>query len=245
MRGAVGLDRLDEQPQRHPDARVPDDARRGRDRRTGGTGAAVGRPGAGVSGRRRRPVRRRGAPGQERAAARLARDRPAEDDRHADRAGRRRRGRRAGRCRGHEGRMARRPRRARRGLRRADGAAVAVRPARLRPGARSGAVRLRVHARDVQARRQAPLGLLRPAHPPRRPAGREGRRRCRPQGLRVAGQRDPRGREVHPCDDKVRQTPSSRTWLRGSLSTRSSADDGRTTGCARGGPVSGVCGSAK
>ena len=122
-------------------------------------------------------------PDQERAAARLARHRPAEGHRDADRAGRRRRGRRAGRGRGHEGRVARRPRRARRGLRGADGAAVAVRPARLRPGPRPGAVRLRVHARDVQAGGQAPLGLLRAPDPPRRPAGRKGRRHRRPQGL--------------------------------------------------------------
>ena len=54
------------------------------------------------------------APDQERAAARLARHRPAEDDRSAGRAGRRRRRGRAGRGRGRQGRVARRPRRARR-----------------------------------------------------------------------------------------------------------------------------------
>ena len=69
---------------------------------------------------------------------------------------------------------------------------------------RAGAVRLRVHPRDVQARGQAPLGLLRPPGAPRRPAGREGRRHRRPQGLRVAGARDPRGREVHPHRDQGR-----------------------------------------
>ena len=46
----------------------------------------------------------------------------------------------------------------------------------------------------------APLGLLRPPDPPRRPAGREARRSRRPQGLGAAGERDPRGREVHPRD---------------------------------------------
>ncbi len=37
-------------------------------------------------------------------------------------------------------------------------------------------------------------------HPPPRPAGGEARRDRRPQGLRAAGQRDPRGREVHAHD---------------------------------------------
>ena len=78
VRRAVGLDRVDEQPQRHPDAGVPDDARRGRDRRARRAGAAVGPRRAGVPGRRRRPVGRGGRAGQERAAARLARHRPAE-----------------------------------------------------------------------------------------------------------------------------------------------------------------------
>jgi hypothetical protein len=40
------------------------------------------------------------------------------------------------------------------------------------------------------------LGLLRAADPPRRPAGREGRRQGRPQGVDAARERDPRGREV-------------------------------------------------
>ena len=85
-----------------------------------------------------------------------------------------------------------------RGLRGAHSAPVAVRPARPRSGSRAGAVRLRLHPRDVQARGQAPLGLLRAPRAPPRPAGREGRRHRRPQGLRAAGERDPRGREVHP-----------------------------------------------
>ena len=46
----------------------------------------------------------------------------------------------------------------------------------------AGAVRLRVHARDVQAGGEAALGLLRAADPPRRPARREARRDRRPQG---------------------------------------------------------------
>ena len=98
----------------------------------------------------------------------------------------------AGRCRWSRSTSARPASRRRRGRARASGAstrrtwtttsgphraAVAVRPARPRPRARRGAVRVRVHARDVQAGREAPLGLLRAADPPRRPARREARRR--------------------------------------------------------------------
>ena len=57
-----------------------------------------------------------------------------------------------------------------------DRAALAVRPADPRPRPRGGALRVRVHARDVQAGRQAPVGLLRAADPPPRPARREARR---------------------------------------------------------------------
>ena len=68
---------------------------------------------------------------------------------------------------------------------------------------RAGAVRVRVHARDVQARGEAPLGLLRPPGALRRPSGREGRRHRRPQGFRLAGARGPRGRQVHARHDEV------------------------------------------
>src|SRR5206468_7531260 len=70
----------------------------------------------------------------------------------------------------------------------------------LRPPPRAGAVRLRVHARDVQAGREAPLGLLRAPDPPRRPPGRQARRGRRPQGLPPARERDPRERQVHARD---------------------------------------------
>ena len=93
-----------------------------------------------------------------------------------------------------------------------------------RPDAHGGAVRLRVHARDVQAGRQAPLGLLRAADPPRRPPGREARRDRRPQGLGAARERDPRGRQVHPGDRRRACRPSSRTWPPGSTSIRSRHD---------------------
>ena len=85
-----------------------------------------------------------------------------------------------------------------------------------------GAVRLRVHARDVQAGGEAPLGLLRAAGAPRRPAGRQGRRHRRPQGLGAAGARDPRGRAVHARDDAGPCRPSSTTSRRGSAWARSS-----------------------
>ena len=69
------------------------------------------------------------------------------------------------------------PARLGRGLRGPHRAALALRPPDPRPDAHRGAVRLRVHARDVQAGRQAPLGLLRAPDPPRRPPGRKARRR--------------------------------------------------------------------
>ena len=204
MRRAMGLDGLDEQPERHPDARVSDDARRGRDRRACRTGAAVGPARARVPRGRRRTVGGRGGASQERTATRRARHRPGEGQSHADGAHPRRRGGRAGSRRGDEGGVARRPRPARRGFRGAHGAAVAVRPAHPRPGSRRGAIRLRIHPRDVQAGRQAPLGLLRAPDSPRRPAHREARRCRRPQVRRAAGERDPRGREVHPRHDQGR-----------------------------------------
>ena len=163
------------------------------------------------------------APGQERAAARLARHRPAEDDDDADRAGRRRRGRRAGRGRGHEGRVARRPRRARRGLRRADGAAVAVRPARLRPDAAprscsTSSTRSRCTSPPPSAAgATSPCPIL---HDDRLVGKVDAMADRKASVLRV--QRDPRGREVHAGDDKGRAAPSWRTWPRGSVSIRSS-----------------------
>ena len=58
VRRAVGVDRVDQQPQRHPDAGVPDDARRDRDRGARRARAAVGPGRAGLPGGRRRPARR-------------------------------------------------------------------------------------------------------------------------------------------------------------------------------------------
>src|SRR5207253_4628292 len=75
---------------------------------------------------------------------------------------------------------------------------VALRSARPRSRASGGALRVRVHARDVQAGREAPVGLFRAADPARGPARRQARRRRRPQGLRTAGECDPRGRALQP-----------------------------------------------
>ena len=50
-------------------------------------------------------------------------------------------------------------------------------------GSARRAVRLRVHAGDVQAEGQAALGLLRPPGAPPRPARRQGRRHRRPEGV--------------------------------------------------------------
>ena len=75
-------------------------------------------------------------------------------------------------------------------------------PAHPRPRPRRAALRLRVHPRDVQAQGQAPLGLLRPPRPPRRPARRQVRRDSRPQGRHARRQRDPRGRQLHQGHDR-------------------------------------------
>ena len=197
---AVGLERVDEQPQRHADARVHDDARRDRDLLARRTRAGLGPGRAGLSGGRR-AVGGRGRAKEERAAARVARHRAAEGPEDADGAGPRRRGGRACRRRRDEGRMARRSCGARPGLRGPDGVAVSVRPAHPRPPPNGGPVRVRVRPRDVQAGGEAPLGLLRAPDPPRGPPRREARREGRSQGVRASGERDPRGREVHARDE--------------------------------------------
>jgi uncharacterized protein len=97
-----------------------------------------------------------------------------------------------------------------------EGRAVAVRPAGPRPGSRRGALRFRVHARDVQAPGQAALGLLRPPGAPPRAADREGRRSCRPRRLGAARACHPSGRHVHARDDERRpgELEDLATWLR-------------------------------
>ena len=64
----------------------------------------------------------------------------------------------------------------------------------------AGAVRLRVHARDVQAHGAAPLGLLRAPRAARGPARRQGRRDGRSQAIGAGRPRHPRGRPVHAGD---------------------------------------------
>ena len=117
---------------------------------------------------------------------------------------------------GDEGRVASRSVSAGRRIQGPYRAPLAVRPADPRPRARRGALRLRVHARDVQARGAAALGLLRAADPPRRPARREARREGRPQGRGAARERDPRGREVHEARSRRRcrrRSTDLASWL--------------------------------
>ena len=180
---AVGVERVDEQPQRHADARVPDDARRDRDRRR------VGRERVWDLAERVYPadvvvpsVDEAERPKNERRLASLgiarakATEMPMEPIHVGD----------AGEPAVVEGVK---------GEWRVDPAALdddfEGRTALLSPFDRlvhdrdraRGALRLRVHARDVQAGREAPLGLLRAPDPPRRPARREARRDRRPQGV--------------------------------------------------------------
>ena len=239
-RRAVEVDRLDAQPERDADARVPDDARRGRDLRSRRPRTAVGRARARVPEARARPVGRGGHAHQERAPSAVARHRAREEHGDAARAGRRRRRRCPGDGRRRPGRVARRPGTARSRLRGTDGAAVAVRPPRLRPRACAAAVRLRVHARDVQAGGEAALGLLRAARAPRGPARRQGRRDRRPQALGARGARDPRGRSLHARDDeggarrarvaRVVARPRARRSQPGSVPSRYGPPVGRSYG---------------
>ena len=162
-RRAVAVVRLDQQPQRHPDARVPGAARRGRDRRRRGPTALLGPGRAGLSGRRagRRARARPRRIRNERRLRALGIAR-ADGDRRARRAGRRRRRRRAGRGRG--GRRASggstrrtldggRSRGARRCCRPSTGS-IHDRVARRR------ALRFRVHPGDVQAQGERRWGYF-------------------------------------------------------------------------------------
>ena len=90
LRGAMGIDRVDEQSQRDADAGVPDDPRRGRDHRARRARAAVGSGRAGVSRRRRRPVRRGGETGSRTSGGSPPSASLGRSHCHADRAGRRR-----------------------------------------------------------------------------------------------------------------------------------------------------------
>ena len=95
-------------------------------------------------------------------------------------------------------------------------AAVAVRPAGPRPQADGRDLRVRLLAGDVQAGRQAALGLLRAADPVRRPAGREARRHRRPKAGRAPGRRGPRGRAVRrrrPPPPSTREIEDLARWL--------------------------------
>ena len=71
----------------------------------------------------------------------------------------------------------------------ADDVPLAVRPARPRPRPHRGALGLLLPARDVRPGRETRVRLLRPPHPPRRPARRPHRAGLRPEGapLNVKG----------------------------------------------------------
>ena len=150
-RAAVGVDGLDERSQRHADARVPRVPRRDRRRRASGSAAPVGPGRAGLPGRRcawsSRPTRRTPIRDEQRLRALgVARPQVVGD---------------AGapvEVEGTAGVWRVDPEATRRRLRRAHRAAVAVRPADPRPGPRDRAVRLRVHARDVQAEGRSGAG---------------------------------------------------------------------------------------
>ncbi len=128
LRAALGLERLEQQQERHDDARQARAARGGRSGRRDGTRPAVG-PRLPRLPRRPGPPARRGAPAARRASAQRPRDRPGEGSRLPVRAGGRRPGRGAGRRRGGPRRVARRPGAARAALRRPCRPALAVRPA--------------------------------------------------------------------------------------------------------------------
>ena len=202
--GAVAVVGLDQRPQRHPDARVPDGARRDRDRRAPWPAARLGPRRAGVPGRHAGRPGGRGTPAPERAAAAVAGHRAREDDRRpvepwdVGDAGE------PATSRASRG-VARGPGGAREALRGAHGPAVAVRSPDPRPRPRRRAVRLRLRPGDVQAQGQAAVGLLRAARPARRSARRQGGRHGRPQGREAARGRHPPGRPVHPRDQPGRR----------------------------------------
>ena len=157
-RGAVGVDRLDRQPQRHPDARVPQRARRGGGLRPRRPATAVGSRRARLpAGGRGRPARR-GSPGPRGAPAARARHRQARGARCAGRASLEEVEGEPAEVEGTSGTWVVDPAAIGAGLRGSHGAALAVRPADPRPRSRAGAVRLRVLPGDVQAGRTSDAG---------------------------------------------------------------------------------------
>ena len=155
LRGALAVQRLEQQPQRPDDARHAGAARRGRRRRrrADATGCGTWPRGSIPTTRCPRWTRRDGCVDERRLRALgIAR---AKGTKLPSRAGRRRRGRRAGRGRGGPRPVAGRPGPARPAVHRARGAAVAVRPAPRRPQADGRDLRVRLHPRDVQARRRS------------------------------------------------------------------------------------------
>ena len=177
---AVALERLERQPERHDDARLAW-CSAARSPRPGDRAAT----GSGTSPRGSTPTTRRvpldgGAAAARRAPARRARHRPGDAARSV-RSSRSTSARPASRpsSRGSAGEWRVDP--AQLGQPFAGRAALLSPFDRLlaRPQADGRALRVRLHPRDVQARRRAPVGLLRPPDPVRRPAGREARRQGR------------------------------------------------------------------
>ena len=172
LRGAVAVDRVDQQPQRHAAAGVHGAARRGRDRRAAGRRPAVGPGGPGLPRRPGGPgATRRGASATSGGCGRSASPGPGDRSARSSRLDVGEVGEPAV-VEGVKGTWRVDPVPAGPAVRGAGGAAVAVRPADPRPQAHGRALRVRLPAGDVQAGRQAPLGVLRAADPVRRPAGR-------------------------------------------------------------------------
>jgi hypothetical protein len=138
---------------------------------------------------------------RKRTAAALARHRPCQRTRVPDGAARRGRGRRAGRGRGRQGYVASRPNPFGSKVFGPGGVVVSTRPADLRPRAHGRLLRVRLPAGDVQARRQAPVGVFRASDPLRRPASGQARRHRRPQSRSLPGRCHSPGRGLQQDDD--------------------------------------------
>ena len=226
-RRAVAVDRVDAQPQRHPDAGVPDAARGGRHRRPARAAAVVGPRRAGLpGGRRRRPGGRGRRLRDERRlrALGIARARTT-TSRWSRRTSATPASRRPSRA---AGRVAGRPGGRRSAVRRADGAAFPVRPPDPRP---RRAVELSTSSTSWRCTSRRPSG-----------AGATSRCRCctrtgssaswtPPPTARPArcGARAPRGRPVHAGDARRR--------ARGDRAARRLAGAGGRPGLAGAGSI--------
>ena len=162
LRGAVAVVGVEQQQERPDAAEADGRPRRGRGGRPRGTPEAVGPRRADLP-RRPGPRPRQGVGDAQRAAAEGARAGAGAVHRAARRGARRRRRRRTRGRRGGQGRVAGGADAAGRAVRGPRRTALAVRPAGAGPQAARPALRVRLPAGDVQARRAADLGLLRAA----------------------------------------------------------------------------------